>query len=263
MEENQKKKIIVKSQKNVKISEIAKKQIEESKYPVVGAIFNNEYKNLDDKLYEDGKLELINISSKEGMKIYRRTLTYIMGMAFWKLYPELRVNVNYQLSNAMYCDIEKTKVTEEILQKVQEKMQEIIEADLKIEKKSMTREEAEKFYEETNTGKGRLQFDLITNEKINMYYCDDYFNYFYETIATHTGATRIFELKKYYDGFLIRYPHTSDVNNLPEYKDTKKLSWALHEYETIYKVLHVGTVSRLNELIKENKIKQLILPSEA
>ena len=89
MEENQKKKIIVKSQKNVKISEIAKKQIEESKYPVVGAIFNNEYKNLDDKLYEDGKLELINISSKEGMKIYRRTLTYIMGMAFWKLYPEL------------------------------------------------------------------------------------------------------------------------------------------------------------------------------
>ena len=263
MEENQKKKIIVKSQKNVKISEIAKKQIEESKYPVVGAIFNNEYKNLDDKLYEDGKLELINISSKEGMKIYRRTLTYIMGMAFWKLYPELRVSVNYQLSNAMYCDIEKTKVTEEILQKVQETMQEIIEADLKIEKKSMTREEAEKFYEETNTGKGRLQFDLITNEKINMYYCDDYFNYFYETIATHTGATRIFELKKYYDGFLIRYPHTSDVNNLPEYKDTKKLSWALHEYETIYKVLHVGTVYRLNKLIKENKIKELILLSEA
>ena len=263
MEENQKKKIIVKSKTNIKISEIAKKQIEESKYPVVGAIFNNEYKNLDDKLYEDGKLELINISSKEGMKIYRRTLTFIMGMAFWKLYPELRVNVNYQLSNAMYCDLERTKVTDEMLEKVQNEMKEIISKDLKIEKRAMTRQEAEEFYSKNNTGKGRLQFDLMTNEKINMYYCEDYFNYFYETIATRTGVTQVFELKKYYDGFLLRYPHTSDVDTLQEFKDTKKLSWALHEYETIYKVLHVGTVYRLNKLVKENKIKELILLSEA
>ena len=57
MEENEKKKIIVKAKTNTTISEIAKKQIEESKYTVVGAIFNNEYKNLDDELQEDGTLE--------------------------------------------------------------------------------------------------------------------------------------------------------------------------------------------------------------
>lgn len=105
MEENEKKKIIVK-QKQIQQFQKQQKQIEESKYPVVGAIFNNEYKNLDDELQEDGTLELININSKEGMKIYRRTLTYIMGMAFWKLYPEARVVVNYQLTNAMYCNLE-------------------------------------------------------------------------------------------------------------------------------------------------------------
>ena len=47
-------KIIVKARENTKISEIAEKQIEESQYPVVGAIFNNEYKNLDEKLNENG-----------------------------------------------------------------------------------------------------------------------------------------------------------------------------------------------------------------
>ena len=101
MEENEKKKIIVKAKTNTTISEIAKKQIEESKYPVVGAIFNNEYKNLEDELQEDGTLELININSKEGMKIYRRTLTFIMGKAFWRTYPKAHVIVDYQLSNAM------------------------------------------------------------------------------------------------------------------------------------------------------------------
>lgn len=263
MEENQKKKIIVKTNTNAKISEIAKTQIEESRYPVVGAIFNNEYKNLNDRLNEDGKLELINIASKEGMKIYRRTLTYIMGMAFWKLYPEAHIVVNYQLSNAMYCDIENMTVTEEMLQNVQNEMKEIVKKDLQIEKRVMTREDAEKFYSQYNTGKGRLQFDIMTNKEINMYYCEDYFNYFYETIATHTGVTQIFELKKYYDGFLLRYPHSEDVEHLPEFKETKKLLWALHEYETIYKVLNVGTVYRLNKLIKEKKIKEQILLSEA
>ena len=99
---------------------------------------NNEYKNLDDIVARDGNIELISINSKEGMKIYRRTLTYIMGNAFWHIYPGAHITVNYQLSNAMYCNIENMKVTEEMLEKVKTKMQEIIDKDLKIEKKTMT-----------------------------------------------------------------------------------------------------------------------------
>lgn len=118
-----------------KISELQKEQIEKSEYPVVGAKYNNEYKNLDEVVSSDGKIELIDINSKEGIKIYRRTLTYIMGKAFWHTYPEAHVIVNYQLSNAMYCDIENMEVTDEMIEKVKAKMQEIINQDLKIEKK--------------------------------------------------------------------------------------------------------------------------------
>ena len=253
----------LKMEEKIKISELMKEEIEKSEYPVVGAKYNNEYKNLDDLVDTNGKIELIQINSKEGMKIYRRTLTYIMGKAFWNIYPEAHVIVNYQLSNAMYCDIENMDVTEEMMEKVKAKMQEIIDRNLKIEKRTMTREEAEKFYKETNTPKGRLQFDLEEKEEINMYYCDNYFNYFYEIIATHTGVAKLFDLQKYSNGFLLRYPTSNDVNNLPEFKETKKLLWALQEYETIYKVLNVGTVYRLNKAVKEDKIKYLILLSEA
>ena len=246
-----------------KISELLKEQIENSEYPVVGAKYNNEYKNLDDVVSSEGKIELIDINSKEGMKIYRRTLTYIMGKAFWHTYPGAYITVNYQLSNSMYCDIENMEVTEEMLEKVKAKMQEIIEQDLKIEKRTMTREEAKKFYNHTNTSKGRLQFDVEEKQDINMYYCDDYFNYIYETIATHTGVTKVFDLQKYSKGFLLRYPSTQNVNILPEFKETKKLLWALQEYETIYKVLNVGTVYKLNKTVKEDQIRYLILLSEA
>ena len=60
-----------------KISEIFKNEIEKSKYEVIAAKFNNEYVNLDYEIKESGKLELIDISTKEGMKVYRRTLTYL------------------------------------------------------------------------------------------------------------------------------------------------------------------------------------------
>ncbi len=263
MSEDKKEKLIIKTEENTKISEILKDQIKESEFPVVGAKFNNEYKNLDYPLEESGKIELIDINSKEGMKIYRRTLTFIMGNAFWLTYPRAHVIVDYQLSNAMYCSIENMEVTDKMLEKVKAKMQELIDADLKIEKRTMNREEAEKFYAKTNSPKGRLQFDLKENDEINMYYCKDYYNYFYETIATHTGVTKLFDIKKYSKGFLLRYPSSKDVTKLPEFKETKKLLWALQEYETIYKVLNVGTVYRLNTAVKENRIKDLILLSEA
>ena len=127
-----------------KISEILKEEIEKSEYPVVGAKYNNEYKNLDDLVNPEGNIELIDINSKEGMKIYRRTLTYIMGMAFWYTYPHAHITVDYQLSNAMYCTIDNMEVTTEILENVKAKMQEIIDNDLKIQKRTMSREEAYK-----------------------------------------------------------------------------------------------------------------------
>ena len=186
-----------------------------------------------------------------------------MGMAFWRAYPKAHIVVDYQLSNAMYCTIENMEVTEEMMQKVKAKMQEIIDKDMKIEKRTMTRKEAEEFYKKTNTPKGRLQFDLEDNNEINMYYCGNYYNYFYEVVATHTGVTKIFDIQKYGNGFLLRYPSSKNVNVLPKFKETKKLLWAMEEYETIYRVLNVGTVYRLNTAVKENRIKDLILLSEA
>ena len=246
-----------------KISEILKEEIQNSEYPVIGAKYNNEYKNLDDFVNPEGNIELITINSKEGMKIYRRTLTYIMGKAFWHIYPHAHITVDYQLSNAMYCTIDNMEVTTDILENVKAKMREIIDQDLKIEKRTMTREEAAEFFEKNKTSKGRLQLDLEEKQDINMCFCEDYFNYLYETIATHTGVTQIFDLQKYSDGFLLRYPSTRNVRELPQFKETKKLLWALQEYETIYRVLNVGTVYRLNKTVQENKIRDLILLSEA
>ena len=51
-------------EEKIKISELMKEEIEKSEYPVIGAKYNNEYKNLDDLVERNGKIELIKINSK-------------------------------------------------------------------------------------------------------------------------------------------------------------------------------------------------------
>lgn len=247
----------------IKISELMKEEIKASKYTVVGAKFNNEYQNLDFEINQDGEVELIDISQKEGMNIYRRTLIYIMGKAFEEKYIGEKVNANYQLGNALYCNIQDKEITEEFIDYIENRMKEIVEQNLKIEKIKFTREEAEKFYEENHTAKGRLQIDFKENEDIYMYKCEEYCNYFYGEVATYTGVAKVFEIKKYNKGFIIRYPSTSNPYELPEYKESKKLAWAFEEYNKIHKVLNTERVYKLNKAIEENRIKDIIMLDEA
>ena len=197
------------------------------------------------------------------MKIYVRTLVYIMGKAFEKIYPSEKLTVEYQLGNAMFCTIDNMKITEEFIEKMTEEIKKIISEDLKIKKVIMTREEAKEFYEKTNASKGRLQYDLTDNEEIYMYYCEDYYNYCYGTMANRTGVLENFEIIKYYDGFLLRYPTTKNPTEIPEFKPTKKLSWALEEYERIHKILETNTVYKLNKAINSGRIKDVIMLAEA
>lgn len=107
-----------------KISKILKKEIEKSEYTVIAAKFNNEYVNLDYEIQQDGKIELIDIATREGMKVYTRTLTYILGKVFEEIYPkEIKLHVDYQLSNSMFCDIENVEVTNEMIEKLQKGME--------------------------------------------------------------------------------------------------------------------------------------------
>lgn len=247
----------------MKISDIFKEEIEASKYPIIAGIFNNEYVNLDYKVEKDGKVELIDISSKEGQKVYRRTLIYIVGKAFEKLYPNERMEVNYQLANSMFCDFTGKEVTEEFVKKLTEEVKNIIEQDLPIRQVVMNMKEAKAFFEKEHTSKGRLQIDLENNDEIFMYFCEDYYNYCYGTLANRTGIVKIFEIVKYNDGFLIRYPSQKNPEVLPELAETKKLAWAMEEYDDIHKILNIERTYKINEAIREKRVNDIIMLAEA
>ena len=71
---------ILEIEQGSKIKDIFKDEISNNKYPVIGAKFNNKYQRLDYEILQDGEVELIDIASKQGMNIYKRTLIFILSI---------------------------------------------------------------------------------------------------------------------------------------------------------------------------------------
>lgn len=255
------KKAVIDVKKGTMIKEVLSQEIVKQK--AIAAKFNNEVKSLNYKIEKDGKLELIDISDKDGMRIYRKGLLFITYKAFEELYPNSKILVNYQLSNALLCEVKNEAITDEMMENINKKVKEIIEKDLPIEKVGMTREQAKKFYEQTNEIKGKLQLDLQTKEQIMLYYCEDYYNYFFGVLPISTGFAKCYEIIKYHTGFLVRYPSRRNSGVLTEFQEQKRLLETLDEYENVHQILGVHTLYRLNDIIKNGKIKEYILLDEA
>lgn len=245
------------------IREVLKTEIENAKREIITCNFNNEIKSLDYKPNESGKVELLDFTNTEGKRVYVRGIMYIMAMAVKLIYPKSHLTINYQLDNSMFCTFENLEVTKEVLDNIKEKMEEIVKKDIPITKVTMTPIDAKRFYEKEETLRGKLQINTETKEAISLYYCKDYYNYFYGVMPISTGYMKVFDLVQYRNGFLLRYPSKKDPDNLTEFKDNKKLSETLSRYEEIYRILKLNTIYRLNKSVEDDNGKETILLAEA
>ena len=250
--------------KGTTIKEALKEQIEKSSIKeIIAARFNNTIESLNLPIMQDGEIEFINRDDKDGRIIYIRGILFVMSKAFAELYPNALLTVNYQLSNAMFGTIDNLEVTEEMIANVKKRMQEIIDKDLPIKKVIMTRIEAEEFYKKASSINGKLQTD-VDKERVSLYFCEEYYNYFYGAMPISTGFAKIFDLVTYRNGFLVKYPSVSEPDVIQPNVNSLKLESALNEYDEINKLMKINTVYRLNRKIREKDgDKDLILFGEA
>lgn len=224
---------------------------------------NNEIKPLNIDVRIEDKVEPIDTTVKDGKRVYQRGILFVMTKAFYELYPDANITVHFQLQNSLYCTVDNKEITDEMIENVRVKMQEIIDKDLEIRKIEMTREEAEKFYDKEKTIRGMLQLDNQYKEEVSLYFCEDYYNYFYGVMPISTGYVKYFDIMRYHEGLLLRYPSKKNPQAVQKYKETKKLLKALEDYNEIHKLLNINTVYKLNKMIREGKEKEIILLAEA
>lgn len=264
---------IIDVKKGTKVCELLEKQIEMAELKPMACRFNNEIKRLDMEIEEDGVLDLLDYNSKDGKRAYIRGLIFIVCMAIKELYPNAKLTIEYQLYHSMFCLIDGISVTEKTLKEIRKKVDEIIKQNLPITKITVSKEEVlkkhkkyiemMKHYESTEDVIGIMQFDSPSRDIITLYNCKNYYNYLYGVMPLSTGDITNYELVKYDNGFLIRYPKRKRPEIIPELKDTSKLYETLKETSETHRILNIHSLQQLNTKIKDGKIKDYILLDEA
>lgn len=234
------------------------------KYPVIAARVNNTIKELGYQLKEDCKVGFVDLTDEDGSRIYRRSLHFILVKAVNDLYPDRKVAINHSISKGLYCEVTgEPELSGDEVAAIEQRMRELVRQCIPFKKKVIPIEEAREFFEK----KGRMdRFHAIeyrNNPYVSIYECDGYEDYFYGYMAPDTGFASLFSLIFYPPGFIILYPEKSNPGILPEFAEQKKLFNIFSEYKRWGRILGVGNVGALNDIVKLGKSSDLIRISEA
>ena len=248
------------------VKEIADDLADRLPYTVIAAKVDNHIEDLDFVLEEPCKVELLDIRTQAANLIYQYSLSLIYLKAVKDtLGYYVRVEIQNSLNKGLYTEIKtKEPVTEEQVQAVENRMRELVDADLPFIKTVVDRDEAIRIIKEDGrTEKLRLLSETLGIKQVKFYTLDGYRNFFYGLMAPSTGYIKYFQLMKYRRGVLLRFPHPSAPDRIPDYVDEVKLYQAFGEQTRWDALLGVNYVADLNDKIESGEYKELIQLSEA
>lgn len=244
---------------------VSKKVKHNLKYKPLGAKVNNELQELTYELFKPKHVEFVDITEPIGMRVYIRSLTFILIKAFNERFPNATLKISHSISKGLYCEIDGLDgvIYSEDVDKIRNRMLDIVEKDIPFKREEVFNEEAIEIYKKHNhLDKCKLFADrqlMYTS----VYYLEDTVDYFYGYLVPCTGYITNFDLIKYKDGMLLRYPKSSNPTELEDVPAEEKLFEIFKEHKNWAKILGVDNVANLNEFVENKKISDIIKISEA
>ncbi len=233
--------------------------------PPVAAIVDKTLRELAWPVVSDANVEPIFISDSDGMRIYCRSLSFLLIVAAHDLYPQAHVFVDYSVPYGGYfCRVEgRDLFTVEELSKLKEHMRQLVSDDLPIERLRVTVAEAASVFEARGEhDKVRLLED-VTDDHVHLYSLNGFSDYSYGYMVATTGALHTFTLESFSDGFILRFPRREDPKRLLPAQRFTELRRVFNEYGKWLDVVGISNVASLNEAIRSGRIEEVVLVSEA
>ncbi|ADH61240.1 threonyl-tRNA synthetase [Thermoanaerobacter mathranii subsp. mathranii str. A3] len=158
-------------EKGITVYEIAKSISERLAKEAVGGKFNGKVVELNTKIEEDGKLEILTFDDEEGKKIYWHTSSHILAQAVKRLFKDVKLAIGPAIDNGFYYDFDTDRpFTTEDFEAIEQEMNKIIKEDYKLERFVLPKDKAIKLME----GKGEpykveLIKEIPEGEEISFY----------------------------------------------------------------------------------------------
>lgn len=224
-------------------------------------------RELSKEVEKDCEVQFLTLRDSAGHKTYVRTATLILMKAardvldFDKV---SKVKVEFTIGNGYYIDVQGDVVVDKAMaEKIQNRMREIVEADMVISKQAYPTAEAIEIFRSHGMEDKVKLFKYRKSSTINVYELDGYHDYYYGYMLPKTGYMKYFEVLPYENGLILNLPDRHTPKQLDVFVPRTKLFHTMKQADEWGRKMGVDTVGDLNNHICNGDMGDLILVQEA
>ena len=233
-------------------------------YGSTSAKVNNKVEGLHYTIFSDKDVEFLDVTSQSGLRTYVRSLFFVLYKAVSELYPAAGLQIDTPVANGYYCRLSNMEpLTEETVNRLRDKMQEIIDDKIPYHRVVARTEDAVRLFREHGLEDKALLLEGFGEIYTTYYTLGDTVDYFYGSLLVNTGQIHLFGLEAFADGLLLRLPDPKNPKPLQPMRHQPKMFSVFEEQHQWQKILGVSTVGELNALCQQGGAIDLINVSEA
>lgn len=241
------------------------KILDDSATPIVGAVVNNELRELTYPIEMDSKVRPVTMAEEDGMLIYRRSLTFLLDMAFEELFPDYTLTIDHSVSSGgFYCQVvERHPLSLEDLERLETHMKDLVAQDLPFIRREVPLQEAVAYFEAKGYSDKVHLLNHRRKDYLILYRLGDHQDYHHGYMVPSTGYLRWFGLIATNGGFTLQFPRRQAPTRLSPMPQYPKLLATFRQYGEWLDRLGIANVGALDDAIQAGRIREIILTSEA
>ncbi|MBE6147724.1 MAG: nucleoside kinase [Firmicutes bacterium] len=249
----------------VTLYEISKSFSQYYNYPILIGTVDNDLVELSEKINRSCTVDFYDRSSEVGNQIYSRTTQFLLILAVKELFGDAaEVVIEHSIDKGYYCEINGVEIDKPVVRNIEEKMHELANENLLIEKISVSRLDAIKFFERKKQMDKVKVLKYISNTYINLYHTKNLYDYFYGKLAHTTGQINEFKLTYIKDnGFVLSHPTSYNPEFTFDYVHHQRLFDKFLDYTTWGRQIGISNASDLNSKISKGEAGNVIRLAEA
>jgi uridine kinase len=233
--------------------------------PVVAADVDGQLRELTYPVQMDANVRPISMSDSDGALIYRRSLNFLLQMAFADLFPDVHLRIDHSISfGGYYCQVsgrEPLSATE--LSALRHQMQALIDADIPFTKREVPLKEAIEYFQSLGYSDKERLLHYRRKPYLTLYTLRDRMDYHHGYMVPSTGYLRWFDLVMSNGGFTLRFPRRHSPTHLEPITPYPQLLAAFRLYGDWLEHLGIDNVGALNDAIDGGRVHEVVLVSEA
>jgi len=227
-------------------------------YPVTLALVDNQYTGLNDVVPEWADIKLLDLTHPEGRRTYERTITFLLSYVAYKKGATIKIEHSY--GDALYGEIESGELN---LVQAKREIEELVNQNIEIEKKMLTKHEAIYYLQKENKEDDLKIIQYLSRDFIPLYRIEDYICYFAGPLLPGTGYLKLFDIVRMGDGFLIILPDRKNPSQLGKIEERQKLLKTYSESKKWAEILDIWSIGHLNDSVVSGKISEIVKVAES